>query len=364
VTTSLAALRGSSREVYDSRWQAYVDWCSSNELQHPESLAPQKVLDFLQSKSHCQPKTLTGYVTAISNRHEKIDGLKLSSFPPVQAWLKGFAKTKGITRVMVPPWNLDVVLAGLKKPPFEPLGKVPLKYVTLKTAFLVAITSSRRVSEIHALRADYGYLTMNVNEVVLFPGLEFVPKVDSAFHSNQPLVLPCLSKDSDPSLRTLCVKRALSFYLKSTKEYRSKEGANPLFLAYGLEKRGQAISKQRISEWLKLTISLAYANMGASPPQGVKAHQVRKAATSWADMAGVDPQLICNAATWSSDSMFARYYHLDIVHGHRSTFGRQVLKLAGSSNADAAVRRALGGTQPGTGLSKGYRIPMLNKQSD
>ncbi len=256
-----------------------------------------------------------------------------------------------------------MVLAGLKKAPFEPLADASLKHLTLKTAFLVAITSARRVSEIHSLRADHGYLTMNVNEVVLFPGLEFVPKVDSAFHSNQPLVLPCLTKDADPSLRTLCVKRALSYYLKRTEKYRNKERANQLFLAYGIEKRGQAISKQRISEWLKLVIQMAYAVMGASPPRGVKAHQVRKTATSWADMAGVDPQLICNAATWSSDSMFARYYHLDIVQGHRSVFGKQVMRLAASSAADAAVRRALGTESSASSLTT-FRIPRLSKQSE
>ena len=300
-------------------------------------------------------------MTAISNRHQGVDGDTLARFKPVQTWLKGHEKTTGITRIIVPPWNLDVVLAGLKKPPFEPLADASLKHLTLKTAFLVAITSARRVSEIHSLRADHGYLTMNVNEVVLFPGLEFVPKVDSAFHSNQPLVLPCLSKDADPSLRTLCVKRALRFYLKRTEKYRSKEGANQLFRAYGLEKKGRAISKQRISEWLKLTIALTYQVMGASPPRGVTAHQVRKTATSWADMAGVDPQLICNAATWSSDSMFARFYHLDIVQGHRSVFGRQVMRLAASSSADAAVRRALG-SEPSSRSLASYTIPKLSQQ--
>lgn len=37
------------------------------------------------------------------------------------------------------------------KPPFEPLQEVDLKWVQVKTIFLVAITSARRISEVGAL---------------------------------------------------------------------------------------------------------------------------------------------------------------------------------------------------------------------
>ena len=61
--------------------------------------------------------------------------------------------------------------------------------------------------------------------------------------------------------------------------------------------------------------------------------------------------------------MFARHYHLDIVQGHRSDFGKQVVKLAASSAADAAVRRALG-NEPSTSSLATYRIPKLSKLSE
>ena len=64
------------------------------------------------------------------------------------------------------------------------------------------------------------------------------------------------------------------------------------------------------------------------PPEGVKGHQVRKQVTSWADMAGVEPQKICDAATWRSESVFARHYMLDLLHGAHSDFGRQNLWLS------------------------------------
>ena len=67
-------------------------------------------------------------------------------------------------------------------------------------------------------------------------------------------------------------------------------------------------------------------------PLGVKGHQTRKQATSIADLAGVDPQAICDAATWASRCTFARHYRLDLVAQVRSRFGRTVLQVAGSAH--------------------------------
>ena len=90
--------------------------------------------------------------------------------------------------------------------------------------------------------------------------------------------------------------------------------------------------------------------------------QVCKQATSWADMAGVDPQKICDAAFWKSESMFATHYKLDLVHGARSDFGRRILQLAASSAAESSVRRRLGSARPG-GMSSpvGFTIPRVSR---
>lgn len=50
-----------------------------------------------------------------------------------------------------PSWQLHTVLQALMGPPFEPIRDVDLKWVQLKTIFLVAITSAPRVSELGAL---------------------------------------------------------------------------------------------------------------------------------------------------------------------------------------------------------------------
>ncbi len=57
-------------------------------------------------------------------------------------------------RSLVPSWNLSVVLAALIEKPFEPLRQAMPRDLILKVLFLLAATSTHRVSEIHALCMD------------------------------------------------------------------------------------------------------------------------------------------------------------------------------------------------------------------
>ena len=93
------------------------------------------------------------------------------------------------------------------------------------------------------------------------------------------------------------------------------------------------------------TIKCAYAAHDVIAPQGVKGHQTRKQAVSIAEMAGVDPKRICDAATWAPSCTFAKYYWLNLMAEAHSDFGRRALRLAGTSD-----RRA------GTDSRFGYRI--------
>ena len=70
-----------------------------------------------------------------------------------------------------------------------------------------------------------------------------------------------------------------------------------MFSCYGKKSRGKPVSIKCISECLKVVISESYTLTNLSEPFGIKGHHVRKLATSYADMAGVDPEKICNAAT-------------------------------------------------------------------
>ena len=345
IDTAMAAKRASTRRVYGGRWDAYAKWCTERELQ-PVQAAVEQVLEFLQSLADksLSVNTIRGYITAISARHVKIDedgvAKSISDLAVVQTWVKGLSMLHPAPKGRVPSWDLQVVLSALKKPPFYPLEEASLKHLTHRTAFLLALVSARRASEVHAIRHDT--LQWNADGVTAFLDETFLPKVHSKWHCSQPIHIPVMREDQDPELRKLCVSSSLREYLNRVDPERV-EGASQLLICYGGKQKGKPVSTQRLSNWLKLTVEECYKLSNLAVPQ-VKGHQVRKQSTSWADLAGVKPLDICKAATWKSDNMFARHYRLHLINDQDLDLGRRVLQLSASSSAESAVQRRLGST--------------------
>jgi len=248
------------------------------------------------------------------------------------------------------------VLNALKKFPFEPLRTASFKYLTWKTVFLLAITSARRASDLHALCYTEPYIIMTDPSVLLWPNIEFLPKVNSQFHASQPIRVPSMHASTDQGLRLLCVRRALKYYLERARQHRKDETSIQLFIAYGKKDLGKPISRQRLSRWLVETIQYAYTVQNLPVPRGIKGHQTRKQAASIAELAGASPSTICDAATWASTCTFAKFYRLNIAATASADFGRRVLQVAGASSSrpSATLRTQADATQ--------YHIPKKTKR--
>ena len=52
-----------------------------------------------------------------------------------------------------------MVLHAVSRPPFEPLQQIELRKLSFKTALLLALTSAKRVSDIHAHIGVYAVFT-------------------------------------------------------------------------------------------------------------------------------------------------------------------------------------------------------------
>lgn len=78
---------------------------------------------------------------------------------------------------------------------FELKATVGIKELSLKTIFLVVVTSARRVSELGALSTNPNVCIFHSARVILRPNIAFIPKVNLFFHRSQELVLPsfCLN---------------------------------------------------------------------------------------------------------------------------------------------------------------------------
>ena len=100
----------------------------------------------------------------------------------VVTFLRGVLKIRPPVRRSFPKWDLSLVLEGLSDHPFAPVEQVAIWKLTLKTAFLIAITSGRRISELHSLGIGDGQISFFPDRMELRPLRGFTPKVATPSH--------------------------------------------------------------------------------------------------------------------------------------------------------------------------------------
>ena len=112
-----------------------------------------------------------------------------------------------------------------------------------------------------------------------------------------------------------CVARVLVFYLKTTEQLRNE--IKSFFITF--KKPHGAASSQTISRWVKTCL------IRSGIDNRFTAHSTRHAATSAADLKGIDINIIKSTAGWSENSrVFARFYKRT-VEPNRGTFASTVL---------------------------------------
>ena len=116
----------------------------------------------------------------------------------------------------------------------------------------------------------------------------------------------------------ICLVGTLCRYLDCTASLRSESSptiSNPLFIA--LKKPHKWVSPASIARWMKELLGKAGINTDV-----FKAHSTRAASVSAAKMKGVSLRDILDAADWSRESTFRRYYYRPLSD---SKFGCTVL---------------------------------------
>ncbi|XP_067319607.1 uncharacterized protein [Anolis sagrei] len=322
-----AAHRSSTRRSYLYKWTRYTKYCTGRQLE-PTEAPVSVILEFLVSllEAGLSHSSLKCYLAAISWFRRKKGYPSCFSDPMVKTFMRGVANVRPSVAPVTPGWSLDIVLSRLVRPPFEPMATIDLSYLSWKTAFLVAITTARRASELNALRVDPPYMRFHREKAVLRTDVAFLPKVSSRFHMSQDIVLPAFYQNPtspiEKNLHSLDVRRALAFYVDRTSSFRKTPR---LFVQYRTDTQGMQLSSQRLSGWIVSLIKLCYRLAGKELPQQVKGHSTRSMSTSAAFLKGVSLDAICRAAIWSSPLSFVTHYKLDVVSRKDTEFGRAVL---------------------------------------
>ena len=141
-----------SRKAYQLKWQVYRAWCHSHG--HSVSrLTLSKVAEFLcwfRSAKNLGVSSIRGYRSMLSAVF-RFQLPSLSSHPVLRDLLRSFCLESAESQLRPQAWDLSLVLRFLNTSTFEPLSAAPLRALTQKVLFLLALATAKRVGELQAL---------------------------------------------------------------------------------------------------------------------------------------------------------------------------------------------------------------------
>ncbi|XP_068248828.1 uncharacterized protein [Palaemon carinicauda] len=312
-------LRESSANVYQAKWKVFCGWCRGRGLSPLDASIPTiaEFLVYLREEMRLSVSAVKGYRSALSLAF-RLKGVDISSSLELSLLIRNYELTCPQSEVRPPPWNVVQVLRALKRAPFEPLRQASDRHLTWKTAFLLALASAKRVSELHGLSYDVAH-SRGWGEVTFRFVPEFIAKTqnpgvsDPRFDSFKVTSLRSVTNDPDHLL--LCPVRSLRRYLKRTAAARPHVQA--LFVSTGRTKR--RVTKNSISSWIRKVIS-STLNPDSPPSSRPRAHDVRGVATSLAFKRNFSVTQVLQAGVWKRQTTFTAHYLQDVTHRNLDTF--------------------------------------------
>ena len=312
--------RDSSSNLYQCRWRAFASWATEHEFD-PTTPSLNELAEYfihLFEVKNLRPKTIAVHRAAIASvlKFASLDFDPSSSFVITNIF-KTFENLRPRVVRIVPAWDLELVIKQLLKPPFTDIsGKsdnlIPLPWLTRKLAFLLALASGARASELHALSRASPLLTIseipnNGSILSLKPYPGFFAKNQCPNDPPPAWTVPSLQhlfSEDDPD-RMLCPVRLTKIYLDRTKQIVG----NRQRLFIHPNPKVNDIRSSHISHWIVDVITEAYERSDASTSDvHPRAHEVRALAHSWAYFNNTTLSEVLESARWKSRSSFTGHY--------------------------------------------------------
>ena len=220
---------------------------------------------------------------------------------------------------VLPRWHLSVVLKGLMKPPFAINGTdrhISLELLSYKTAFLVALASGARGSELVAIsRASHNLEFTTLASGVKHVSIRMIPKFKPK--NQRPEIIPEPIKFlgiahlfPNELERLLCPVRALGLYIVKSADRAQNDPLEKLFVHFNPETQ---LFTTHFSRWVAETIRLTYENSSQSDLPKIKAHDVRGISASIAFYRNTPLKELCGLIGWKSSNVFVRHYLRDMA---------------------------------------------------
>jgi integrase len=309
-------VKPSTTNVYEGKWRGFCNWCNTRHINPTEASIPQ-LADFFLSlhEKGLAISTIEGYRTAINKVVQVTQEVDIGQDVHLSNLIANFNRALPKEINGLPKWDLALVLKALTEKPFEPIKKIALKVLTLKTVFLIALATGKRRSEIHALTRESVKWNEDESVCTINTDISFLAKTQVRREQdpdNNMVILRSLPKVKAGTDSLVCPVRALKAYIERTESLR--EGKKLLFISH---KEGfkTDIQANTVSSWIKQTVATAYENASDSNLtfHRVKAHDVRSFAASWALTKHASMEKILKACSWKSSSTFTRFYLKDMT---------------------------------------------------
>lgn len=281
--------RQSSNDRYDRAWRSFSDFLRSNNVSI-DSVSVNDVVDYLSLlfRRGLKYSTINLHRSAISMTLPLVDGVHFGQHPLIVRLMKGVHNQRPPSRRLFPSWDASLVVQLFRSWPSPP----PLHLQIRKTAFLLAMASTRRPSELASLKVSKSFLSINSTSARFVPSQ--LSKTDKANRMGKPISIYRLVEDQFlcpvsnvellMGMRSTTISHDLLFF-----EDRAPFG--PLSTA--------AFSRR---------ISWVLRQAGINAPPG----STRAMSTSAAFLKGFDLDAILRAGNWAGAEVFFRFYCRDL----------------------------------------------------
>ena len=331
--------RPSTRSVYGHYWDRWLLWCQSHRIDpiRPSDVSLANFLAEILVRRKLSVSAMKGYRSAITSTIAQLGGsISDDSHNPflLRDLVRGASLKAARVPRRIPAWDLFLVLAALRRPPFEPLRDISLRHLTWKTAFLLTLASGRRGSEVHAISGaspDIAFERSGALSLRFLP--EFLAKNQTPGSVSPVLIIPALTSilARDDEDRMNCPVRAVSAYLERTKFLR-KATHRRLFISLNPDHPSD-ISLSSLSRWLREVIKVAYS--ASEVALNPRAHEIRAWASSLAFAHSVPMNTILDAAFWKNEGTFIQFYLRDARRSRQDgSFGVGAAVVAQSAVAN------------------------------
>ena len=289
VSLLLRSWRSGTKAAYHTYLKQWVDYAMSHgyRICKPHTRQAVAFLSSLFSRG-CSYHQLNLARSALSALFTLNKSVTWGRKPIVKRQLKGVFEARPFFPKYHSTWDVQNVFNYFRSLPSLP--HLSLKQLTHKLCMLLIILSGgQRCQTIHSIVVSDIHI---VNSTLVIPIMEKVKQTTARNH------LAPLRFQGYPYEPELCVVRHLAAYLRRTQDLRQ---CAQLFLSY--IKPHRPVGKETLSRWCTNVLKDSGIDINT-----YQSHSSRAATTSMAKKRGASLKTIINAAGWTNERTFAKFY--------------------------------------------------------